>query len=741
MAARRRNPLRGHQPTVALALAVLSGLLAALAGLHPTGSTPIDVVLVAFAAAAVTWAAATAPWWAIAIVGLVATFVAAGSAWVCVAIGAVAIASFVGAQRLNWPWARSLATLLLVQVFARQEVGGFLGLSALVGCGSLAALLVFGVWRRQPTVRRRTRSVLLGLGVGALVVLLGLFVAALIARAPLQEGNRQARAGLDALNRGDIETARSSFESASKAFARADGNLSAMWAQPARLLPVFAQHRAGLEHLSQGAASVSAAVASALGNIDPESVRMVNGVIDLDAIRALEQPFTELRAAITKLSAVVDEASSPWLVAPLQQRLESLDVDLRKNAVRADNAVATVRVAPQLLGADGIRRYFIAFTTPAEARGLGGFMGNWAELTVDNGKLSMARFGRTGELNLGGADPTGRRITGPEDFLANWGRFGFVKGDAGTTGQVPWSNVTMPPDFPTVAKVISQLYPQSGGRPIDGVFAMDVNAIAALLTITGPIQVEGVAQAITAENAAQFILKDQYEIADGDGRVDVLDSIARTAVERLLTSSLPEPAELARTFGPLAQAGRLMAWSADADEQDVFARVSMDGAFPELPNGDGVAVVVDNASANKIDAYLDVAVEYRIEPDAADGQQRATAVVTLANNAPQSGLPDVVIGNLVGLPPGSNRMWMSVYTVLPMVSVKVGGEVSSMETGQVFGWNVASRFLDVPPGETVVVQLQLSGTLSVAKRGQVVTRVQPMVVSPVHTITYMAAAT
>ena len=167
----------------------------------------------------------------------------------------------------------------------------------------------------------------------------------------------------------------------------------------------------------------------------------------------------------------------------------------------------------------------------------------------------------------------------------------------------------------------------------------------------------------------------------------------------------------------------------------------MDGAFPELPNGDGVAVVVDNASANKIDAYLDVAVEYRIEPDAADGQQRATAVVTLANNAPQSGLPDVVIGNLVGLPPGSNRMWMSVYTVLPMVSVKVGGEVSSMETGQVFGWNVASRFLDVPPGETVVVQLQLSGTLSVAKRGQVVTRVQPMVVPPVHTITYLAAAT
>ena len=37
-----------------------------------------------------------------------------------------------------------------------------------------------------------------------------------------------------------------------------------------------------------------------------------------------------------------------------------------------------MRLAPQMLGAEGVRRYFIAFTTPAEARGMGGFMGNWA---------------------------------------------------------------------------------------------------------------------------------------------------------------------------------------------------------------------------------------------------------------------------------------------------------------------------------------------------------------------------
>ena len=41
---------------------------------------------------------------------------------------------------------------------------------------------------------------------------------------------------------------------------------------------------------------------------------------------------------------------------------------------KLDNVVMAVQVAPSMLGADGERRYFIAFTTPAETRGLGGSM-------------------------------------------------------------------------------------------------------------------------------------------------------------------------------------------------------------------------------------------------------------------------------------------------------------------------------------------------------------------------------
>jgi len=208
----------------------VSGVLAALAGLRPTGSAPVDVVLVALAAAAVTWAAATAPWWLVAAVALLATGIAGSGVWVAVSMAAVTLACVVGAGRRNMPWARSLATLIAVQALAYSELGVFFGASALVSIVALAALFVSGVWRRPSAMRRTVGKVVGWAGVAVAVAIVGFAIAGLVARAPLEEGNRQAKAGLAQLNQGDIAAASASFASAAKAFQRADDALSAQWA-------------------------------------------------------------------------------------------------------------------------------------------------------------------------------------------------------------------------------------------------------------------------------------------------------------------------------------------------------------------------------------------------------------------------------------------------------------------------------------------------------------------------------
>lgn len=197
---------------------------------------------------------------------------------------------------------------------------------------------------------------------------------------------------------------------------------------------------------------------------------------------------------------------------------------------------------------------------------------------------------------------------------------------------------------------------------------------------------------------------------------------------------MPAPAELARTLGPLTRQGRLMGWSADPAEESLFAKIGMSGAFPALGGGDGVAVVVDNAAGNKADAFLDVATSYRIGALDVSGFRDGTVTITLTNNAPAGGLPDYVLANAVDLPLGTNRMFLSVYTGLPMESVTLDGEPSTMETGTSLGWNVASTFLNIPPGGTRVVTLQVAGVLTspdraLVTRDQPIVKVQPIVVS------------
>ena len=118
------------------------------------------------------------------------------------------------------------------------------------------------------------------------------------------------------------------------------------------------------------------AAGDALSLIDPDQLRLVNGQIDIAAIERIEQPFVDVQTALDDLDASLDDVVSPWLVAPLQDRLVELDDDIDAAKPRLDNVVMAVQVAPAMLGADGERRYFIAFTTPAETRGLGGVMDN-----------------------------------------------------------------------------------------------------------------------------------------------------------------------------------------------------------------------------------------------------------------------------------------------------------------------------------------------------------------------------
>ena len=70
------------------------------------------------------------------------------------------------------------------------------------------------------------------------------------------------------------------------------------------------------------------------------------------------------------------------------------------------------------------------------------------------------------------------------------------------------------------------------GQPVDGVIAIDVPGLAPLLRATGPVQVAGIAQPVTADNVTKLLLHDlygQYPIEAEAARQQRLADVASAA--------------------------------------------------------------------------------------------------------------------------------------------------------------------------------------------------------------------
>ena len=420
----------------------------------------------------------------------------------------------------------------------------------------------------------------------------------------------------------------------------------------------------------------------------------------------------------------LDDVRSPWLLSPVADRLDRVRTEVADARPDVDLAARAVAVLPAMFGGDGgPSRWFVAFVTPVEARGRTGFMGNYAELTITDGQVDMTQFGRASDLEASGTPGAQRTLTGPDDYLARYGRFAPA---------ATWRNVTMSPDFPSVGQVIAELYPQSGGQPVDGVIAVDPAGLAALLAFTGPLDVPGIEQALTPDNAAGFLLRQQYlALPDTAGRVDALEALARTTFDRLTTGDLPGPRAVADTLGEAVAAGHLHLYAADPEQQDLIEDVGLDGALPTVGGGDSLAVVSNNAIGNKVDLFLQRQVTYDATWDPDTGDVAATATVTLTNTAPSSGLPDYLIGTSLGAPvpppTGTNRTYLSVYSPWQLDAATLDGVPVEIERQPERGRYAYSLFLDVPPdGGARTLALELRGQVGTGDRYRLDLASQPL---------------
>ena len=136
----------------------------------------------------------------------------------------------------------------------------------------------------------------------------------------------------------------------------------------------------------------------------------------------------------------------------------------------------------------------------------------------------------------------------------------------------------------------------------------------------------------------------------------------------------------------------------------------MSGEFRCDQVDDCFMVVADNASGSKIDYFLDIDSRVDFEFDNDQNLVTARVQLLLSNSAPGSGLPDYVIGNMVGLSPGFNRTLVSIHTSLfldPLTSPDAAGWGARTEKGL----NLYSTYTDLAPGQVKTIELVFKGRL------------------------------
>ncbi len=685
------------------ALALVAGFAGTWGQLQPTGYVAWDNVFVGLLAAGVIWASSRAPWWLLAAAGAAAG-VAAGrqQQWVLVGVATLAVCLSLATFRARQALFAALASAAIVAVLCRLQGGPFFGATAIFGLALLALMAIAGLAGHTSGFRK---GALIAAGVATLFMLvgaLGFGFSAYRSKDAIREGNREARNGISALKSGDFSSAAALFHDAGIHFAVAQDQLSKPWAKLGRVVPVVAQNRTTAMRVVNAAAAVAAQAEAAARQIDPEALRVHDGAIDLVAVTALQQPVDDLSAAIANLQAVLNEPTSPWVPHQVTDRLAGVRDDVDAYITQVDNLHLAVQAAPGLLGADAQRNYFVAFSTPAEARSIGGFVGSYGVLTVDNGAISLSSFGRSDDL-VGLAPAEGMQVDLPADFANRYGAFNFVDGAEGLVAPLAWKNIGISPDFPTMSSIVQQMYTATfAGATVDGMILMDPYPLAQLLAYTGPQQLDGIDTPIDSANAVDFILRDQYLQLGHDARVDLLDGLAEQTFDALLSGALPSPITAAKDLGPFVREHRLMMWTNDEQEQVLFDTTGLSGRFPPAIGKAQFGITFNNAGPNKMDAYLTHSVTTTERSDPTFGRLLDISL-TLTNQGPASGLPDYVAANSSGYPAGTDYMYLSMYGPGVAIDSTRDGEPLGTEVAQELQLGVTSAYVDIAPGQSTVL--------------------------------------
>ncbi len=548
------------------------------------------------------------------------------------------------------------------------------------------------------------------------VALAGLLVACALAipalitvgevRSEAQAGVQRARDALAAARGGDSLAAAASFNEAARLLSRAENRLEGPLPRLSLVIPVVSGNVRAARTVLDVGTELSLTGERLVGTMG-SGVPVQSGSVPLDDLRRAASEIEHANDVVRTGHQRVRGAARAYLVPPLRDVVDQLEDTLSTAARPSALAAEAAGMASRLLGDQGPRRYLLAVQNGAELRGTGGFIGSFGELIAENGRLRLERIGRIGDLDYPSVREGEPPFPVPEEVARRYGHYGL-----------DWRHVNVSPDFPTVGGIIADLYPRSGGRPIDGVIAADSLGLAAFLSVVGPVDVPGWPEPITVENVVRVTAHDSA--LDDRDRANFFGELTRAVWDKFASTRLPSMSSVLHALSQASRGRHLMLYFTRAEEQALMSKAGITGEVPGW-RSDSLMVVTNNLAGNKLDYYLSRNVRYEVAlaPGKNTARVSGRVEVTLGNAGPASGLPVAIIGPAgPRFDAGENVSLLTVHTPHKLLTSTVGDEPAQLRSDRELGRLAHEHpFFSVPSGQQTTLKLDLSGRVAVEPGG------------------------
>jgi Protein of unknown function (DUF4012) len=267
---------------------------------------------------------------------------------------------------------------------------------------------------------------------------------------------------------------------------------------------------------------------------------------------------------------------------------------------------AYLEAGEELLGYSEEANFLLLFQDSTEPRPNGGFTGNYALLTLQEGKLTNFRFEDSYVLDDNYTNKGGY-IAVP-DIYTGWWFSNFSWG---------LRDVSLTPDFPETARAALNIAKQAGlSEPLKGVIAITPALVQKFLQKTGTIYIPEYQEEITAENLIAKL--HYYHLRPGFGEGD--NFYRRKDFTRLLATNIFEKVKSLDKFtlleiilNAVAQKD-LQIYCLNPICQKALDEMNWSGRVQQTkPEQDYLMLVETAMSGNKVYSYLEISARDKIK--------------------------------------------------------------------------------------------------------------------------------